>query len=401
MAIKISNRARAVEASPTLAVASKAKKMIAKGIDVINFGVGEPDFNTPDYIKNAAISAINDNCTRYTPTPGTIALRKAICEKFYADNNITYKPEQVLVSPGAKASIYHILLTICDALDEVFIVAPYWVSYPQQIHLAGALPVVIPTAEENNFKLTAAALKKAVAKSYNPKALILNSPNNPTGTVYTRTELTEIARVCVDNEILIISDEIYEKLIYDDNEHISIASLGEDVYNNTVVINGVSKAYAMTGFRLGYAAGPLNIITQAGRIQGHTTSCVNSMSQRAALVALSEDDGSIEKMRKEFSARRKFLVEKLNKVENISCNMPKGAFYAMPNVSSYLLYNKKGIKTSTELALYLLENFHVALVPGSAFGCDNNLRFSYANSIEAIQKGLDRFTAGVYATLQK
>ncbi|RLC52779.1 MAG: aspartate aminotransferase, partial [Candidatus Cloacimonadota bacterium] len=366
MAIKISNRARAIKPSATLSMATKAREMRGRGIDVINFGVGEPDFNTPEYIKESAKKAIDENFTHYTAAAGILELRQTIAEKLEKDNNLKVDPQNILVSPGAKASIVNVLMAVCDPRDEVLIPSPFWVSYTAQVEMVDARPILLPTSETNNFKITAEQLDEALKSLCNPKALILNSPGNPTGTVYNESELKEIGEVCLKHNILIISDEIYEKLIYDGEKHISIASLDEKIAEITVVINGVSKAYAMTGWRLGYAAGPAEIIKRAARIQGHTTSCVNSITQKAVVTALSKDDGSVEKMRREFEKRRNFLVNELNQINNIHCNMPKGAFYAMPNVSYYIRNNGKGITNSIELCEYLLENYHIAVVPGAA-----------------------------------
>ena len=395
MNFQLSHRAKAIKSSPTLTVSTLAKKMKSEGIDVINFGVGEPDFNTPDYIKEAGKKAIDDNFTRYTDSSGIIELRKAIAAKLKKDNNLDYNPEEILVSPGAKASLINILLAVCDLRDEVIIPSPYWVSYTSQVNMVDALPILLETGPANNFKIKARHLEEVILNLSNPKALIINSPNNPTGSVYTRKELQKIAEVCLKHNILIISDEIYEKLIYDGLEHVSIASISKEVKESTIVINGVSKAFAMTGWRLGYAAGLRQIIKSAGRIQSHTTSCVNSMTQKAALVALTENDGSIEKMRKEFEKRRNFLVSEFNKIDNIKCNIPKGAFYAMPNISYYLHHNTKKIKNSIDFCEYLLKENHIAIVPGSAFGADNYVRFSYANSMENIKEGLKRFETGL------
>ncbi len=395
MAIKISNRAKAIKASPTLAVSSKAKIMQANGIDVINFGVGEPDFPTPEYIKEAGIKAINDNFTRYTDNRGILELRTVICKKLKKENCLDYKEENILVSPGAKASIFNVLMSVCDPRDEVLIATPCWVSYPSQVEMLDAIPIFLPTDESTDFKISATQLEDAILTNSNPKAIILNSPNNPTGTVYTKKELEAIANVCLKYNILIVADEIYEKLIYDGEKHFSIASISEEIKAITIVINGVSKAFAMTGWRLGYAAGPIDIIKRASRIQSHTTSCVNSITQKAAVVALSEDDGSVEKMRQEFEKRRNYLVKELNAIPNVKCYPPKGAFYAMPNIEFYLLNNKKNIHNSVELCEYLLEEFHIALVPGLAFGVDKYVRFSYANSVKNIEEGVKRFTTGL------
>lgn len=393
MSLKISNRLKLVQPSPTLTISNKANEMIAQGIDVVNFGVGEPDFNTPEYIKRAAIDAIEANFTRYTANAGIPELRRAICNKLLRDNHLKYEPKQILVSPGAKAAILNVLIAVCDVQDQVLMPAPYWVSYPYQAILANAEPVIIPTSEENNYKLTALALEEAIKTHPCSKVLLLNSPNNPTGAVYTKKELEEIAEICLKYKILVISDEIYERLVYDDTEHISIASISPEMQEQTIVINGVSKAYAMTGWRLGYAAGPSSIISAAGRVQEHATSCVNSITQKACVIALTEEDDSIENMRKEFEKRRNFLFAELNKLPHINCFKPQGAFYIMPNIGWYLEHNKQYINDCDQFCEILLEKHYVALVSGTSFGLDTNVRFSYANSMENLEKGVKRFGA--------
>jgi aspartate aminotransferase len=395
MNIKIANRAKAIRPSPTLSVTAKAREMQAAGIDVINLGAGEPDFNTPDYIKEAGKEAIDQNFTRYTVAAGILPLREAICAKLKMDNDLDYTPTQVLVSPGAKAAIINVLMSVCDPRDEVFIPSPYWVSYTSQVEMADAFPIILPTNEASQFKITARQLEEAILYHTTPKALIITSPDNPTGCVYTRQELEEIGEICLKHNIIIISDEIYEKIIYDGLKHVSIASISPEIKKITVLINGVSKAYAMTGWRLGYAAGNEEIIKRAGRIQEHTTSNVCSITQKAALAALTIDDGSVEMMRKEFEKRRDWLIEELNNIPNVSCFKPQGAFYAMPNISYYLMNNKLGIKNSIMLCTYLLEKFHIALVPGLAFGVDNYVRFSFATSMENIKKGVERLKEGL------
>ncbi len=391
MNIKIAHRAMALKPSPTLAVSSLANKMKKNGVDVINFGVGEPDFDTPKNIKEAAIKAINDNFTRYTSTSGISELRQAICKKLKKDNNLNYNQDNILVSPGAKAALVNALLATCDLRDEVLIPAPYWVSYLSMVELVDAIPVIVPTTLSNNFKIKPSQLEKTISELSNPKALILNSPSNPSGIVYSKKELERIAEVCMKNDIFIISDEIYEKLIYDNQKHISIASLSPKIKNNTIVINGVSKAYAMTGWRLGYMAGPKSVVERAARIQSHTTSCVNSVTQKAAIEALLNTHEEVEEMRKVFEKRRDYIVELLSDVENIKFQKPKGAFYLMVNVSYYIHKNKKGIDTTVAFCKYLLEEYHVALVPGSAFGAKYYVRFSFANSFENIKEGVKRF----------
>ncbi len=400
MVIQISHRAKAIKPSPTLTVSNLAKEMIAKGIDVINFGVGEPDFDTPDYIKDEAHKALDENFTRYTASSGIIELRQAISAKMKRDNNLDCDPDDILVSPGAKASIFFVLMTICDQRDEILIPSPYWVSYTSQVEMVDAFPILLPTRAASNFKISAEQLEEALESLSNPKALILNSPNNPTGSIYSKKELEKIAAVCVKQNIMIISDEIYEKLIYDGKEHVSIATISDEVREHTVVINGVSKAYAMTGWRLGYAAGPTDIIKRAARIQGHTTSCVNSITQKAAIVALNKCDGSVAEMRDEFQKRRDFLVDELNKIPNVKCRMPRGAFYAMPNIAYYLHNNKLGIKNCVKMCEYLLEKYKVAIVPGSAFGADKYVRLSYATSMKNIKEGVKRFKKGLLQSIR-
>ncbi len=393
MAIKLSNRCRLIKPSPTLSLSARAKEMKDAGIDVINFGVGEPDFNTPDYIKSAAHKAIDGNFTRYTANAGIVELRQAICEKLKRDNNLDYAPKDILVSPGAKASILNVLIAVCDSKDQVLMASPYWVSYPYQALLADAEPVYIPTTEAESYKISPAALEAAIKENPCSKVLILNSPSNPTGAVYTKTELSALAEICVRHNLLVISDEIYERLVYDGEKHVSIASLSPEMKERTVVINGVSKAYAMTGWRLGYAAGPTHIIAAAGRVQEHATSCVNSITQKACVTALKEEDNSIENMRQEFSRRRDFLYEELVKIPHVTCFKPKGAFYIMPGIKWYLENNRLGISNADQFCDTLLEKYHVALVAGGSFGMEGTVRFSYANSLDNLKEGVKRFAA--------
>ncbi len=393
MAIKISNRCKLIKPSPTLTLSAKAKEMRDAGIDVINFGVGEPDFNTPEYIKKAAHRALDANFTRYTANAGILELRQAICEKLKRDNGISYQPKEILVSPGAKASIINILIAVCDNADQVLMAAPYWVSYPYQAMLANAEPVYIPTREAESYKITAAALDAAIAENPCAKVLILNSPGNPTGAVYSKDELAALAEICIKRDILVISDEIYERLVYDGAKHVSIASLSPEMKERCVVINGVSKAYAMTGWRLGYAAGPAHIIAAAGRVQEHATSCVNSLTQKACVTALNEEDESIEMMRREFERRRDYLYSELVKIPHLTCFKPQGAFYIMPGIKWYLENNQQDIASADQFCEVLLEKYHVALVAGGSFGMEGTVRFSYANSLENIKTGVSRFAA--------
>ena len=393
MAIKLSNRCRLIKPSPTLSLSAKAKEMKDAGIDVISFSVGEPDFNTPEYIKASAHKAIDANFTRYTNNAGILELRQAICEKLLRDNGLQYAPKEVLVSPGAKASIVNALTAVCDIKDQVLMATPYWVSYPYQVALANAEPVYIPTREEDGYKILPTELEKAITENPCSKVLIINSPGNPTGAVYTEAELANIAEVCVNHNILVISDEIYERLVYEEVKHISIASINEEIKQQTIVINGVSKAYAMTGWRLGYAAGPAEIIAAAGMVQEHTTSCVNSITQRACITALKEEDDSIEQMRLEFARRRDFLFAELQKLPHLTCFKPQGAFYIMPGIKWYLDNNNLNIRTSDDFCAKLLDEYYVALVSGNSFGMEGTVRFSYANSIENIKEGVQRFAS--------
>ena len=395
MPIKVASRINEIPSSPTLTLNNKAKEMEAQGIKVINFGVGEPDFNTPEIIKNAAKDAIDANFTRYTANAGIIELRKAICDKFLKDNALTYKPDDILVSPGAKASIVFGLMAICEPGDKVLLPVPYWVSYPSQIMIAGGIPVYANTEEKNSFKITPEQIQNAVDIHKNIKILILNSPNNPTGAVYTKEELEKIAEITLKHNIFVLSDEIYEKLVYEDTQFYSIANVSDEMKENTLIINGVSKSFAMTGWRLGYAAGPTHIVKAAGKIQEHASSNVNSITQKATITALTKEDGSVEKMRIEFEKRKQYLVKALREIPHITCMEPKGAFYAVPNVRHYIQNNKVGIKNSSDLSLFLLEKCHIAAVGGDSFGMDDIVRFSYANSMENLIEGVRRFAQGL------
>ncbi len=387
----LSKRAKAIKSSPTMAVAAKAKQMVSEGIDVVNFGVGEPDFDTPDYIKEAGKKAIDDNFTRYTPAPGMPELRKAIAKKLQEQNNLDYSAQEVIVSPGGKASLFYLIFTVCDQGDKVIVPAPYWVTYPAQIELSQGVPVVLETKQENDFKIEIAELEKLVAKEGKIKAIILNSPSNPTGSVYNKKELTQIGEFCVKNNILIISDEIYEELVYEGN-FVSIAECSPAIKDITVVVNGASKAFAMTGWRLGYTAGPKEIIAKMSSIQSQVSSNVNSISQKAFITALEEKTDDVEKMRAEFDVRRKFMVAELNSIDGVKCSMPCGAFYAFPDISAFL---GTKVKDDLEFCTYMLENYHIAIVPGSAFGAPGCVRFSYANSMENLVKGIKRFKEGL------
>lgn len=390
---KLAQRALNITPSITLGIDAKAKQMVAQGIKVINFGVGEPDFNTPENIADAAVSAIRKGHTRYTPASGTADLRQAVCDKLKNENGLEYAPAQIVVSNGAKHSIYNTLLALCDKGDEVIIPVPYWVSYSEMVKMVGATPVFVETLEAEDFKVRIADLKKAITP--NTKALFLNSPSNPTGTVYTRQELQAIADVCVKHQINVIADEIYEKLLYDGAEHISIASLGAEIKELTIVINGMSKAYAMTGWRIGYTASNKEIAAAMASLQSHATSNPNSIAQMASIEALRGPQETIGMMVGEFGRRRVRMVELINATPGLSCRTPKGAFYVMANVSK--LFGKtiggEVITDDIKLSSLLLEKAHVAVVPGSGFGAPNFIRLSYATSFENVEEGLKRIAA--------
>lgn len=386
----LSKKAEQISPSLTLDITAKAKKMKADGIDVIGFGAGEPDFNTPKNIQNAAIKAIQEGMTRYTAASGIIELKQAIIQKLNKENNLSYVPSQIIVSTGAKQCLANVFQAILNPGDEVLIGVPYWVSYPELVKLADGEPVYVKTEEINEFKITIQNLNRALTSK--SKAIVLNSPNNPTGTVYSKEELIRIADFAKINNLIIISDEIYEKLLYGSNEHISIASLSDDAYNRTIVINGVSKAYAMTGWRIGYAAGSAEIIALMSNIQSHTTSNPNSIAQYASVEALNGQQDDVYKMVEQFKLRRDYMVERINSINNLSCIKPEGAFYVMVNICNVLNKSKDGkiIKDSLTFSDLLLKKEKVAVIPGIAFGVDNFIRLSYATSMENIKNGLDR-----------
>jgi len=386
----LSKRVSDIAPSITLAISAKAKQMQAEGIDVIGFGAGEPDFDTPEPIKEAGILAIQSGFTKYTPDSGIVELKQAVCEKFKRDNNLSYEPAQILISCGAKHSLFNAIFTLCDDEDEVIIPAPYWVSYEEQVKMAGARALILHTEEANDFKLTPELVQKIITSK--TKVIILNSPCNPTGTVYEKDELESLANIAVEKGIYIISDEIYEYLVYDGKQHFSLAALNQKVKDLTITINGVSKAYAMTGWRIGYAAGPKEIIQAMSNVQSHSTSNPTSISQKAALAALTGSQEYIPKMVAEFDKRRQFMVKRLNEIKGITCRIPKGAFYSFPNVSALYGASFKGkvINNSFTLTEFLLDEAKVAVVPGDAFGAPNYIRLSYATSLANIEKGLER-----------
>ena len=386
----LSGRARSLKPSPTLAINAKAKSMQAQGIHVVSFGAGEPDFDTPDNIKQAAIKAIQEGFTKYTAVGGIDELKDAVIQKFQRDNQLNYKRSQILISVGGKHSFYNLAQAIFDQGDEVIVPAPYWVSYPPMVELADATPVIIKTEEKNGFRMTPEALKSAITSK--TKALILNSPSNPTGGAYYREDLEKIADIALSKNIFVISDEIYEKIIYDDFKFLSIASLGEEIRKRTIIVHGVAKTYSMTGWRIGYTAGPEEIISAMNNIQSQSTSNPTSIAQKAAVEALIGPQEEVKKMVSAFAERRNYIVGRFNSMEGVICFNPLGAFYVFPNFSSYYekSYQGKKISNSSELADYFLDAAKVAVVPGAEFGDDAFERLSFATSMENIKEGLDR-----------
>jgi len=381
MNYKISRRAAGLSPSLTLAIDSKAKQMKAEGLDVVGFGAGEPDFDTPQHIKDAAIKAINEGFTKYTPASGTPELRQAIADKFKRENGLSYKPSQIIVSCGGKHSCYNVILATCQEGDEVIIPAPYWLSYPEMVKLASAKPVILETTDETEFKITPDQLRAAITPR--TRLFILNSPSNPTGTVYTPGEIKALGDMCVEKGVLIMSDEIYEHLLYDGATHKSVASFSQAHYEHTIVVHGFAKAWSMTGWRLGFLAAPEPIAKAIDAVQSHSTSNPTSFAQRGAVAALTGPQDHLKGWLTEFNRRRTYAWKKLNSIPGISCVNAKGAFYLFPNIS------KTGLNSS-EFCARLLEAEKVAAVPGIAFGSDDCIRLSYATSLSNIEKGLDR-----------
>jgi aspartate aminotransferase len=391
----LAERVKVIKTSATIAVNEKAVRMRAQGIDVISFAVGEPDFDTPQNIKKAAIEAIESGFTKYTAVAGIVELKEAIAEKFHNDNGLTYKPSQISVACGAKHALYNIAQVLWDKGDEVIVIAPYWVSYTDQVILTGAAPVIFDTSKFENFAISRDELKALITPR--TRAILINSPSNPTGKVYNRSELEIIAQLAVENDLLIISDEIYEKILYDDTEFVSIAALGNEIQQRTITVNGLSKAYAMTGWRVGYAAGPEKIIQAMNKIQGQSTSATNSIAQKASIAALCGPQTQVDNMCREYQKRRDFIINELNAIEGIDCNIPSGAFYAYPNVSKLYgsKYGDQVITDSVGFCAYILDETQVALVPGLAFGTDDFVRISYATSMENIKTGMARIKLAV------
>ncbi len=398
----LSQRALLAAPSPTLAITAKANALKAQGKDVISFGAGEPDFDTPQNVKDAAIAALAKGDTKYTPSSGTVALKDAILAKLKRDNGLTYSRNEVIVSCGAKHSIYNLMQALLDPGDEVIIPAPYWVSYPEQVKLADGVPVLVPTDEGTGFLATAAQIESYVTDR--TKLVVINSPSNPTGAVYTPQALRDIADLCVGRGIYLMSDEIYEKILYTGNQFVSPASFGAAVKAMTITVNGFSKAHAMTGWRLGYAAADLDIVAAMSKIQDQSTSNPTSIAQAAGVEALNGPQDSVETMRRAFQERRDYIVSALNDIPGVRCLNPGGAFYVFPNVSAF--YGKtwtpegdtpRTVGSSDDLAAYLLEAYEVAVIPGSGFGADGNIRLSYATSMANIQKGVARIAEAVQA----
>lgn len=388
----LANRALNINPSPTLSIDAKAKEMKANGDNIVTFGAGEPDFDTPDHIKEAAIAAIRQGKTKYTAVSGTNELKEAICHRFKVDQELDYHPKQIVVSSGAKHTLYNAMQVLAQEGDEVILPAPYWVSYLEQIKLSGATARIVATREENGFKLTTDELEAVITPR--TRLLILNSPSNPTGAVYTAEELKELARVIERYDFMVLSDEIYAKLIYNGTRHESIAFISPELKERTIVINGVSKAYAMTGWRIGYAACNVTVAKAMGDLQSHSTSNPNSIAQAASVAALTGDQSPTELMRQEFNHRRDYMLDRLRAIPGVKCTIPDGSFYLFPNIKYYFGKSYKGtlIQNATELAALLLKEAHVAVVPGVAFGNDDYFRLSYACSIENIKEGLDRIT---------
>jgi aspartate aminotransferase len=388
--MKLAERLGEIKPSLTLAVDSKAKAMKKAGQDVISFGVGEPDFDTPEHIKESAVKAIKEGFTKYTPVSGIDELREAVADRFKEDIGLDYSPKEVVITCGGKHALYNIAQALWGPGDEVIVPAPYWVSYPPMIYLAGATPVILPTKEENEFLVTPEELKAVITPK--TRAIILNSPSNPTGSVYTKADLEKLAPVILDHELTIISDDIYDKILFDGMSFTNLAMLSPSLKARTLIVNGVSKAYSMTGWRIGYVAGPSDVIGAIDKIQSHSTSNPTSIAQKASVTALTGPQDFIGRMVTEFDRRRKYIVDRLRALPGVKTALPKGAFYVFPNFSEY--YGRKSggkvISGSLDLADYLLEKGQIAVVPGVAFGEDGCIRFSYATSMALIEKGLDR-----------
>ena len=391
----LSRRVQQIGFSPTLRISALAQQRRSEGVDVLDFAAGQPDFNTPERIKQAGIAAIENNETRYTPNPGTVALRQAIVDKLARDNGLEYGLDQIVVSPGAKASLYFALMALLDPGDRVLVPTPYWVSYPEQIGLCGAEAVYVETSLADGFKVTPEQL--VAAGSAGSKLVILNYPNNPTGAAYTPSELEALAACCVEQDLWVVADEIYEKLLFDGLEFRSIASFGEAIRRRTVLINGVSKAYAMTGWRIGYAAGPKEVLAAMGRLQSHATSNAASVSQAASVEALQPDNAELAHMREQFQRRRDLLLAGLRGMDGVACNKAGGAFYLFPDVSGLFgkRWEKGTLESGSDVAEFLLEKASMAVVPGEGFGAPRHIRLSYALATDRVEEGVRRMAGAI------
>ncbi len=395
MRLKLSRRVLGLEASPTLAITSRAKELKKKGHDIVSFTAGEPDFDTPSHIKEAAIRAINEGHTKYTPVGGIDELKEAIIERYRKDHSLEYSKEEILVSCGGKHSFYNLCQALLDQGDEVIVPAPYWVSYPPMVRLAGGVPRIVSTDEKDGFKISPEELENAITEK--TKAIVINSPSNPTGAVYSPEELKALVEIAVERGVLVVSDEIYDKLVYGEVESVCAAGVCEGARENTIVLNGVSKSYSMTGWRIGYALGPKELIDAMMRIQSQSTSNPTSISQWASVAAISGSQQCVEEMKREFKKRRDIMVDGLNSIEGISCIRPHGAFYVFANVSALFgrRYNDRVINSSVEFASFLLDTVEVCVVPGAGFGDDRFVRLSFACSEEDIKKGVERIREAV------
>ena len=393
--MKLTNRVLELKPSATLTITAKAKALKAQGIDVIGFGAGEPDFDTPENVKEEAVKAIEDGFTKYTAVGGIDELKDAIINRLKQDHGLVYKKEEVIVSCGAKHSLYNLTQALFEKGDEVIIPSPYWVSYPDQITLTGATPVILETSEDNKFKIVPEELESAINKS--TKAVILNYPNNPTGSTYNKDELSVIVDICLKNNLIIISDEIYEKIVYGDMEHTPIATLSDEAKRSTILVNGVSKSHSMTGWRIGFAAGDKDVISAMSKLQGQSTSNPASIAQMAAVEALNGPQDIVSERTREFNRRKNYIVTRLNNIEGFHCFDPMGAFYAFPSIHGFIGKQHEGqtINNSIDFTAFLLEVAKVAVVPGIAFGKENFLRISYATSMKNIEEGMDRIEKAV------
>jgi aspartate aminotransferase len=393
--MNISERVKSIKESPTLAINTKAKELKQKGIDIINFCIGEPDFDTPKNIKDYAISSIKNGFTKYCPVTGTSEIKKAIINKFKKDNSVLYKENEIIISSGAKHSIYNIFQSIINIGDEVIVFAPYWVSYIDIIILSGGIPVIIETTDKNNFKINNDDIEKKITK--NTKAIIINSPSNPTGMTYSTEELEIIAKICNKYNIFVISDDIYEKIIYDNNKFISILNTNQNIKDKTLIVNGVSKTYSMTGWRLGYTAGHRDIIAAMAKIQSQSTTCVSSISIKASSEALNGTQEYVKHMVQEFEKRRNYIFKELSNISGISCKKPNGSFYVFPNITNFInkSFNGNKIKNDIDLSNYLLDTANIAVIPGSAFGSNKHIRLSFATSIATISEGIKRLKSAL------